>query len=205
MKLTSDKAGKTHSMPRLNIYGLIFSLLFCSCLLWCGFQLTMITEIVSRPTPNSEERLGRTYENLQTISTAQHQYYDKSAAILGQSQYAQFLAHLWITPDHQGNQIQLDLIPRRLALAMGRKKTLNGYYFKDVHFRIDGNRMKRIDYSRHWAIAALPIHYRKNGTEVFLADDSGRIYLKKFTKTPDGYPLNPSENGWKDRTAIIAP
>ena len=84
-----------------------------------------------------------------------------------------------------------------MALAMGRKQTLNGYFFVDVHHRFSGNRKHAIDYQSQWAVAAIPADMPKSGFLVFLADESGKVYAKSFTARPTKFPVLPLEAGWR--------
>ncbi len=113
-------------------------------------------------------------------------------------EYARFVPHLWQWVDSRGTPVRLDLIPRRLAMAMGATTAVDGYYFVDIHSRtIAGQSAAHaIDYAHQWAIAALPAHFGRTGRIVLLADQTGCLYATAPPRPPTHYPKNPAANGW---------
>jgi hypothetical protein len=138
------------------------------------------------------------FAHIRQISRAQALYPDKIKQALGQPQFARFMAHLWITPDHQGNPVKLDLIPKKIALAMDYNQSLDGFFFVDIHHRFNGRGKKsKIDLQQEWAVAALPAQMPSSGFPCFLADESGKVYVKFFTARPVQFPARPLKQGWQ--------
>ena len=188
------------SSSRCTVAGLLFSVAFAGCMLWfAGNWLS----VAGWPKDGKKEPVGENeaeiFRLMGQIAKAQKEYWDRSAGILGQNQFAQFLAHLWITPDHQGRPVEMNLVPKRMALAMGRNHTLHGYFFVDVHERYGGPSEKtvKLDYSRQWAVAAVPAETPKTGFIVFLADESGKVFVKFVKNVPQKYPEEPLRSGWR--------
>jgi hypothetical protein len=191
----------------VNLAGVLFTLCLGSYLAWGG-QAWLQRNAHNQP-PSQAERLRnqrRTFENLKVISRAQGEYWKLSRETIGEAGHAVFIAHLWIAVDERGGRIPLDLIPRRLALAMGPSKAVDGYYFLDIHerFRTGDDRPVRIDYDREWALRAVPKDWQKTGDLIFLADESGAIYAKRFRQQPAGFPIHPEKAGWTQLTSIEA-
>ena len=186
--------------PRWTVAGLLFSIAFAGCMLWfAGNWLSVAGWPKDGKGESTRENEMEIFKLMGKIAQAQKEYWDRSARILGQNQFAQFLAHLWITPDHQGRPIEMNLVPKRMALAMGRNHTLHGYFFVDVHERHEERSQKpiKLDYSRQWSIAAVPAETPKTGFAVFLADESGKVFVKFVESVPQEYPEKPLRSGWQ--------
>ena len=182
------------SSNRFTAAGLFFSIVFSGAFLcMTGCWLVMAGWISTPETVSLEKTLKR----MQTISQAQERYYVKSTSVFGQKQYAAFLPHLWITPDLNGKPVHMNLIPKKMALAMGRDTTLDGYYFEDVHQRyLDGRGMENESHMQ-WTVAAIPAEMPRTGFIIFLADESGKVFTKSVTIRPDRFPLFPEKDGWQ--------
>ena len=176
-----------------------FTIIFWTAIGWMTIQWLGAAGILK-----SQEHTGPTpaqslkaYTNIRQISRAQALYPDKIKQVLGQPQFAQFMAHLWITPDHRGNPVKLGLIPKKIALAMDDNQTLEGFFFVDIHHRYNGRGKKsKIDLQQSWAVAALPGKMPGSGFPCFLADESGNVYIKFFTARPVKFPAAPLKQGW---------
>ena len=186
---------------RWSISGVTFSIIFWVTIGWMTVQWLGAAGIL-----NNKENTGPTpaqalkaYAYIQQISRAQARYPDRIKQVLGQPQFARFMAHLWITPDHRGNQVKLDLIPRKIALAMDYNQTLDGFFFVDIHHRFNSRGKKsNIDIQQEWAVAALPGKMPSSGFPCFLADESGNVYVKFFTARPITFPAVPFKQGWQN-------
>lgn len=183
--------------PPKTLSGLIFSFVFwVTLVVLSGYWLTA-AGLVSTPRyllmGNPE---GNTFDRMHKIIQAQQAYFQISADLLDQNQFAQFFAHLWITPDPQGKPLSVNLISKRMALAMGRENSLDGYFFVDIHQRDDKGQRIAIDCQRGWAIAALPRDMDRSGFALFLADESNTVYVKQVRTVPDVFPARPGEAGW---------
>nr|WP_319394736.1 hypothetical protein [uncultured Desulfobacter sp.] len=180
--------------------GVFFSMMFWAAVGWMTVQWLGAAGILkdhenTGPTPAQSLNA---YAHIRQISRAQSLYPDKIKQALGQPQFAQFMAHLWITPDHQGNPVKLDLIPKKIALAMDYNQTLDGFFFVDIHHRFNGRGKKsKIDLQQEWAVAALPAKMPSSGFPCFLGDESGNIYVKFFTARPVKFPARPLKQGWQ--------
>ena len=140
----------------------------------------------------------RAMENLKTIFDAQEKYRAHCRDINGKTEYAAFVTHLWVSVEPSGAPVKLDLIPERLAVAIGPTKALDGYYYVDVRerYELPGKNMHPLDYQTQWAVAAIPRQAGRTGDRVFLADQSGRIFAKPLNEFISLYPLEPEKDGW---------
>jgi hypothetical protein len=149
------------------------------------------------------------FESLREIMSAQEEYYQESAGIFGDHRYAAFVTHLWIAVDPEGKQVAMDLIPRRLAVAVGETKASSGYYFVDVRERVafPDRDVHTTDYGRQWVVAGLPEAAGRTGTLIFMADQTGTVFAHPAATFSSIYPMDPAENGWMplaDRDALRA-
>jgi hypothetical protein len=147
--------------------------------------------------PGQDNRVSneiRALEHLKQVQSAQHAFRDRHP----RGEYARFVAHLWQWVDPRGTPVRLNLIPRRLAMAMGATMAVDGYYFVDIRRRTRAGQTGEhvIDYARRWAIAALPANFGQSGRIVFLADQTGRLYATVPPRPPTHYPDDPVEAGW---------
>ncbi|MHC4645527.1 MAG: hypothetical protein ACYTBJ_08490 [Planctomycetota bacterium] len=140
----------------------------------------------------------KTFENLQLIALAQERYKKGDWHADGKKTYAGFLVHLWKRTDKEKGPILVDLIPRKLAFAMGSSEAVAGYYFVDVHdlaLPLRGQ-TRRLDYESQWAVAAVPAAHAETGFLIFLADRSGRTLVKNQRGIPSTYPHDSLAAGW---------
>ncbi len=87
---------------------------------------------------------------------------------------------------------------------MGSASDLEGYYYKDLPQRAldpEGN-IRKNDYTKEWAIAAINVTEGQKARRVFLADNSGKILMKYTTEILEVWPYDPPANGWEQITAI---
>ncbi|WP_419660789.1 hypothetical protein [Desulfosarcina variabilis] len=137
---------------------------------------------------------NRALAHLKRIQSAQHAFCDRHP----RGEYARFVPHLWQWVDPRGTPVRLDLIPRRLAMAMGATTAVDGYYFVDIRSRTGAGQAgeQAIDYNHQWAVAALPAGFGRTGRIVFLADQTGRRYATMPPRPPTHYPDDPVAAGW---------
>jgi len=176
--------------------------------------------ILHTPNPDSEVSLNEIIANeieaknyLKLIHRAQKQYiavdWDKD----GIKRYAEFMAHLWQTVDHNADPVRNSFIPRKLAFAMGVSRAVDGYYFQSIHIKeiqpgrpnSDKNNKHRqlqsidIDLTREWAIVATPASYGRTGTLSFMIGSSGKIYAKDNRNRPvESIPESLVSTGWQE-------
>ena len=96
-----------------SVITLYICLLFGSiCIYQNKIQQTKspLDEIISR-----EKKI---YDYLQIIISAQQKYHEVDWDEDGKKEYAQFLAHLWVTVDKNANQVDAGFIPKKLAFAI---------------------------------------------------------------------------------------
>ena len=141
----------------------------------------------------------KTFKNLQLIVRAQEKYKQTDWDNDGKKNYAQYHTHLWTTLDAKDNPVLINLIPKKLAFAAGPYRTLDNYYFFNSHIKLskDGQPID-LDYEKQWAVIAVPAAYTKRGLPIFIADNSGRIFIRKYKSMPDHYPNDPLANGWTE-------
>ena len=87
---------------------------------------------------------------------------------------------------------------------MGSGGALDGYYYNDLARReVDskGNTRKN-DYTKEWAITAIDAAECQTARRVFLADNSGKIFMKYTIEILEIWPHDPLANGWETITAI---
>jgi hypothetical protein len=53
-----------------------------------------------------------------------------------------------------------------------------------------------VDLSTQWAVAALPKQPGRTGKLVFLADESGAVFVTPVETFRSRYPLHPGTEGW---------
>lgn len=160
---------------------------------WHAYGLLTDDAAPTRSSMAANER--RIVDHLKTIQAAQNRFKDRHP----RGEYARFTAHLWQWVDPRGNPVLLDLVPRRLAMAMGPTKAVDGYYLIEVRSRggTDGATPSPMDYGRQWAVAAVPATFQKTGRLVFLADQTGRIFATAPPRPPTLYPRDPVAAGWR--------
>lgn len=173
---------------------MFFSIVFCGTILVFTWQWLLMAGWIPAGQKPSE---SRAIQYMQDIIDAQEAYFTQSRTVLGQEQFAPFLPHLWVTPDHRGVPVRIGLIPKKLAFAMDKGNTRNGYFFVDIHQRYETGRFFPVDYQREWAVAAVPGSMPDSGASLFLADQSGNIYRKKVKQLPAHFPLHPLQDGWQ--------
>ena len=184
------------SLPKVTLPGLLTTLL-AVCFIGFGFWYTWGALLAPDGEVAEDVRANErhTLENLKRILSAQEDFKARHP----RGEYARFFTHLWQWVDPHRQPVHLGLIARRLAMAMGPTKAVDGYYFVDVRERWIDDREENmpIDYARQWAVAALPAAFGKTGRLVFLADQTGRIYAVAPSRPPSRYPHDPAAAGWR--------
>ena len=162
-----------------------------------------------------------TMENLKLIHDAQQKYREVDWDEDGKKTFAQFVVHLWQTVDGRAHPVGSRFISKDLAFAMGETKAIDGYFFSDIYYkkvaeddaqnnanrREDAPEEIELDFTREFAIAALPAKYNRTGLLSFVIDQSGAVFAKdddgdKITATSDNW----ARLGWnqiKDRAGIL--
>lgn len=144
------------------------------------------------------------FKNLKFISDTQKKYieleWDKDA----EKAYADYFVHLWTSVNTRSEPVKLNLIPRELGFAMGPTRAVDGYYFIDIHERIspDTGKTEWLDFKKQWMIAAVPSDMIKSGKLMFLADQTGSIYVKAQPIHPKEYIDSPLSQGWSKIDSI---
>ncbi|CAB1075762.1 hypothetical protein D1AOALGA4SA_3573 [Olavius algarvensis Delta 1 endosymbiont] len=152
---------------------------------------------------------------LKLIYGAQKQYvavdWDKD----GVKSYAEFIAHLWQTVDHNADPVRNSLIPRKIAFAMGVSRAIDGYYFQSIHTkeiqpgspdsaiknRHQPQQSIAIDLTHEWVVVATPASYGRTGTLSFITGSSGKIYAKDTRNRPvESIPDSLVPTGWQEIT-----
>lgn len=167
--------------------------------LFIGFTLRLLILNLSDPPELSLKQIRKNetiaYENLERIIHAQEAYFSKSRDLFGKSSYAAFLTHLWTGVDLSGNPVKLDLIPEKLAVAVGPTKAEHGYYFVDLRERHDSQK-NPVKIKTSWAIAAIPRLSGRTGRLVFLTDGTKDIFAIPAETYASRHPLDPVGAGW---------
>ncbi|MBN2738833.1 MAG: DUF2950 family protein [Spirochaetales bacterium] len=140
---------------------------------------------------------NRALGNLKSIHQAQEVFRETDRDQNGKNAYASFYIHLWQAVDDTGEVVPVNLISRNLAFAMGPSREINGYYFKDIHFRFDDQgREVLLDPEKEWALTAVPVQMGLTGRFIFLIDQKGGVYVKMAYEAPDIFPYDPISSGW---------
>lgn len=179
--------------------GTLFSLLLAVFLVLAAGWWWKMSPSTDHPSVASIRRNeARAYDHLQRIISAQRAYYRKSEAIFGERRYAAFVTHLWVAVDPAGGQVPLDLIPERLAVAVGTTKATGGYYFLDVRERVKlpQRDFQPVDYRREWLVAAIPQLANRTGSLIFMADQTGAVFARPVATFSSLYPFDPAADGW---------
>jgi hypothetical protein len=196
---------KNSTNKNFTITGIIMTIAVTIGLLWAGLQWK---HRYNWPKPATEKQLQtnsiKAFQNLQLICDAQEKYLQTDWDNDGQKVYSRFLAHLWTTMSQQSEPVLIELIPKKLAFAMGPGSGVDGYYYTDIPERNMDSRgnTRKNDYTKEWAIAAVDASYNAKYMRVFLADNSGKILMKYTNDTPTIWPYKPLENGWEIITEI---
>jgi hypothetical protein len=76
-------------------------------------------------------------------------------------------------------------------------KTLKGYYYMDLRKRrIDIKTRQEFDYTKEWAVAALPGDRGRSGVLTFIVDQTKTIYVTDKMHSQPQYPHSPGGSGW---------
>ena len=196
---------KNSTKKKCTLTGIIMTIMVTIGLAWAGWQWRHRYDW-PRPITEKEQEANciKTFKNLKLICAAQEKYIQKDWDGDGKKVYSRYLAHLWTTLSRQSDPILIELIPKKLAFAMGPANDLEGYYYKDLPQRAldsKGNTRKN-DYTKEWAIAAINAAYSQTTGRVFLVDNSGKILMKYTIETPEIWPHDPPANGWQVITDI---
>ena len=153
-----------------------------------------------------------TFENLKKIFKAQQKYYNADFDRDGIKSFALFIAHLWQTVDKKSYPVETRLVSKKLAFAMGETKAINGYFFMTICLKevkkVDKKNSESnsgnvgyndFDFTREWAMKAIPASYKFTGMLKFIVTQTGKIYAKdmndeRITSVPEDYvPV-----GWQE-------
>ena len=196
---------KKTTTKNFTIVGIIMTIAVTFALVWAGQQWKHRYNW-SKPDTEKQQVANSViaFKNLQLISAAQEKYKQKDWDKDGQKVYSRYHVHLWSTLDQKNDPLLIELIPKKLAFAMGSKKDVDGYFYKNISRRYldsKGNTREN-DYAKEWAIAAIDKHFFSTSKRVFLADSSGKILIKHTSETPKIWPFEPLDNGWEVITDI---
>ena len=183
---------------KYSIVGIIFTIIITICFIWSMFQMSN-NELLFRGNIEKIKKRNEidTYNNLKKIIEAQDNFMKQDWNNDGIFSYAEFLVHLWKTFDQNGEPVKVDLIPKKLAFAMGTTRTISGYYFLDIRSKeIEKKESIKLDYQKEWAIAAFPAE-KDSGELIFMVGVNKNIYAQEKTGFIDTYPSDPEISGWE--------
>jgi hypothetical protein len=182
----------------ISILGILVTILVTAGFVWAAMEwLNRNNEQLSKNTIQADEQ--NTFLNMRLISQAQKKYIQKDWNGDGNKTYAVYFVHLWTSVTAKGEPVPVNLIPREIGFATEIARALHGYYFWDLHDHVinaDGT-LKGFDYTKEWAVIALPALNGETGMLNFLADYSGNIYVNSAKYVPLQYPEDPARSGWK--------
>jgi len=191
---------KPSANKHYSLIGVMMTVAVTVALVWAGLQWKNRYNW-PRPLTDKEKQANRTktIENLQRIYAAQERYKLTDWDGDGRYVYSRYLANLWTTPNQESDPVQIDLIPKQLAFAMGPQRAADGYFYSDLKEREVDSRgtIRKNDYTKEWALAAVEADDNPEGGIVFLIDNSGTIMMKHVIVRPVTWPLDPLANGWK--------
>ena len=146
----------------------------------------------------------KAFTSLQLIAQAQEKYRTTDWDNDSNNTYAQFFVHLWKSVDKDNKQIDVGLIPKKLAFAMAGSRAVDGYFFVDVHKKKASEKEDAVnlDYKQEWVIAAVPVAANKTGRLIFLAKNPANFLVKEGVEAPPEYPLDHNASGWKSITNL---
>lgn len=143
--------------------------------------------------------------NLHKIAEAQEKYKAQDWDNDGEFEYSIFLVHLWKTiTSKEGETKKLNLITKKLGFATESSTALNGYIFMALHTYTQSDRsLDRIDYTKEWAVYAVPYEKRQTGKLDFIIDHTGRVLVSETQMIYDyDYPFEPTKNGWIEISSL---
>jgi hypothetical protein len=196
---------KNFTDRKFRVTGIIMTLMVTIGLFWAAGQWLHRYDW-PRPITDKEREANcvKAFENLQLICAAQEKYKQEDWDEDGQKVYSRYFPHLWTTLNKESDPVLIELIPQKLAFAMGPEGAVNGYFYNDISERaldsIDNTRKN--DYTKEWAIVAIDATYGQKAMRVFLADNSGKILMKYTNAPPQIWPQNPLANGWEIITSV---
>lgn len=129
----------------------------------------------------------KAYRRLQAIQAAQERYKQQDWDNDGKKTYAAYLVHLWQSVDSQGRTIPVQLLPRRLAFAMGEEFGFDGYFYRSLNIRdpapgvptsIIPEHLPRLNPENEWALVAAPMSPDQTALISFFTDQSGKIWAQ---------------------------
>lgn len=186
------------SKNSVTITGVLLTIAVTVGLVWAVQQL--LDPGIENPAPTAAQKRQNeitAFENLQTIAAAQAIYRQKDYNRDGVAEFAMFYVHLYISVSPDNQPIVLDLIPKPLAFAMGISRALDGYYFKDMRLQeTAAGERQSFDYTRQWAVAAIPASKGRSGELTLLALYNGAIYVTPKMHTELFVPHDPERDGW---------
>jgi len=190
---------RTLKRKRYTFSGIIITVIATLLFLWAAVQWFSLSNWPPRLSPgNIQTNELKSYKNLQNISDAQEKYRELEWDAGAEKTYAGYFIHLWTSINRISDPVLINLIPKKLAFAMGASRAVNGYYFIDLHTLIAPatGEVEWLDHRRYWEIIGAPSTMNRSGRLIFLADQSGSIYVKDMRIHPKNYIDNPLSDGW---------
>jgi hypothetical protein len=184
---------------KISVPGVIITVLVTLGFLWAAVQWYNRYDWPPKLTvTDMQTNEVHAFENLKLIAQAQEKYKVQDWDGNGEKTYADYFVHLWTTVDKKNDPVLIELIPRKLGFAMGPAEAVDGYYFVDLHSRVElEKRQKRkLNYEKEWAVVGVPAAPRKTGFLLFMTDNSGQVFAKNTREVPLSYPGNPLLEGW---------
>ena len=181
-----------------NVIGIILTVIITIGFIWAIYQLSSLSK-ERKPLTGEEIRANEieAYGNLKLIADAQEKYIREDWDSDGKKSYAMFYVHLWRSVSLDSEPIRVNLIAKELAFAMEISKTLKGYYYMDLRKRrIDIKTGQEFEYTKEWAVAALPGDRGRSGVLTFIIDQTKAIYVTAKMHSQPEYPHSPGGSGW---------
>jgi cation diffusion facilitator CzcD-associated flavoprotein CzcO len=187
----------TKPLQKFNIVGTFVTIIVTAGFIAAAFTWNSLWLPRKVSPEDVQKNLQLTFLNLKAISAAQEEYKKTDWDNDGKKQYAKFYIHLWRSVGLNGDPINVNLIPKKLAFAIESSRALNTYYFTDLHdMTLADNKLEPLDYEKQWAILAQQPNENQKEILYFLADNTGNIFAKSAKYVQQQYPPDPIAAGW---------
>ncbi len=187
------------SQNTLSVPGVLLTIGVTIGLLWSGWQWSQRDNWPPRLSIRAiQANEVQAFKHVQQFVQAQTRYREVDRDHDGRTTYAKFPAHLWMSVDNHNQQVPVNLIPRGMGFAMGSDTAVDGYYFRNFDAREspETTSVKKLDYADEWAMAAIPAIYRTTGVVMFIADQSGQVFVSDVRNVPPYYPISRLSIDW---------
>lgn len=197
--------------PKLVVVAILYAILSLGSLYILKQEPTERKPSVDHIVANEE----RAVTNLRLILDAQQKYRGVDWDGDGVKSYAKFIAHLWQTVDGNANPVKTRFISKKLGFAMGETKALDGYFYMGIYYKEnpsivadsdedradssanESEKNLKMDFSKEWAIVAIPAEYGRTGILKFIVTHDGEIHAKDGdTRRTPSVPKNFRRAEW---------